>query len=288
MPPRSRGSEPAAGLHTKVVVILAISLALIFLVLATDLGHGQGSPGADAELAELLDGYEQTVQNLTARLRTAERGLKVLREADVATELHHQQTAAVQDALELVLAEVQRLRDEASEKEEAAELEEEIPTFSQMDLKQSLEMIEFNELGGTFKTWRTDFRCGKKWPQLPDNTTVECDPANGAPCCSSLGWCGGTAEHCGCPSCDNYFRAEHIQLVKDEGECLNAVEDLGKPETGLRGCAEIALTRAGCGRLIMFSPVVHTEWGCKCCHKEETGKQWKDHRQWQLHLYSLT
>ena len=50
---------------------------------------------------------------------------------------------------------------------------------------------------------RSDNKCGPEVP-LEDGTPARCDPDSAAFCCSSYGWCGGTAEYCSCETCKNY------------------------------------------------------------------------------------
>ena len=33
---------------------------------------------------------------------------------------------------------------------------------------------------------------------------MECDPDSDFPCCSALGWCGATKQHCHCKGCVSY------------------------------------------------------------------------------------
>lgn len=71
------------------------------------------------------------------------------------------------------------------------------------------DLAEFN---GT--RWRRDHRCGTAAP-LPDGGPGECDPTGEFACCSALGWCGVSAEHCNCAGCVNY-RARHAKALPPE------------------------------------------------------------------------
>merc|ERR1712194_775588 len=82
--------------------------------------------------------------------------------------------------------------DAAFEAEEAAKL------------KEQNELIKYDEATKTFKRFRPDFKCGSRVPLLPDEEQVECERASSSPCCSSLGWCGKSRNHCRCPTCIDY------------------------------------------------------------------------------------
>ncbi|XP_078585929.1 uncharacterized protein LOC144867737 [Branchiostoma floridae x Branchiostoma japonicum] len=51
--------------------------------------------------------------------------------------------------------------------------------------------------------WRDDDRCGPSYTTQTANPG-QCDPNSAKPCCSSLGWCGNTANHCTCSVCRDY------------------------------------------------------------------------------------
>lgn len=57
---------------------------------------------------------------------------------------------------------------------------------------------------GTAKRWRSDRRCGKNADPLPDGKPAECDPTGDYACCSALGWCGNSKQHCSCKGCISY------------------------------------------------------------------------------------
>eukprot|EP00058_Branchiostoma_floridae_P001043 XP_002586531.1 hypothetical protein BRAFLDRAFT_106430 [Branchiostoma floridae] len=63
------------------------------------------------------------------------------------------------------------------------------------------------------KKWRDDGRCGQGYP-AEDGNPSECDPYGASPCCSPVNWCGNTADHCNCPTCVNYNKADcHFPFV---------------------------------------------------------------------------
>merc|ERR1740138_2034190 len=52
--------------------------------------------------------------------------------------------------------------------------------------------------------FRSDNKCGKRVQMLPGGGPVQCNPYGLFPCCSALGWCGNTLQHCNCPTCMDY------------------------------------------------------------------------------------
>ena len=61
---------------------------------------------------------------------------------------------------------------------------------------------EWEKSGGVQKL-RYDGRCGEDYP-LPDGTPSECDPDGENYCCSAVGRCGNTVDHCTCFWCLDY------------------------------------------------------------------------------------
>lgn len=51
--------------------------------------------------------------------------------------------------------------------------------------------------------WRADGRCGEDVEGKDGTRPAECNPldALNRTCCSDVGWCGGSKEHCGCKDC---------------------------------------------------------------------------------------
>jgi len=52
--------------------------------------------------------------------------------------------------------------------------------------------------------FRSDYKCGKMTPKLSNGEAVGCDGAGGFFCCSDLGWCGSSGNHCDCRHCRDY------------------------------------------------------------------------------------
>eukprot|EP00439_Symbiodinium_sp_Y106_P072684 s1971_g13.t1 len=106
------------------------------------------------------------------------------------------------------------------------------------------------------------------------NFVVECTPGFDAPCCSALGWCGRSAEHCKCEMCTDYRDKVKITMKRfklhkakrepwqREEECETISADLGE-FTSPEDCAAVALKDAECGKLLMYS-WNYPNWGCRC------------------------
>lgn len=105
--------------------------------------------------------------------------------------------------------------DEASDKEETKEeVDEEAEEKQQkLDQEEQLKVIKYNETSKTFLRFRPvdDAKCGSRVPVLPDDTVVECNPTAASPCCSNLGWCGSTKEHCRCALCVDFRKPRESQ-----------------------------------------------------------------------------
>ena len=50
--------------------------------------------------------------------------------------------------------------------------------------------------------WRNDGRCGEDHPV--NGQLGQCDPDGESPCCSSVGECGNSDDHCKCEGCVDY------------------------------------------------------------------------------------
>merc|ERR1711879_332709 len=93
--------------------------------------------------------------------------------------------------------------------EEADEDEEE--RKRNLEKAEQLKLIKYNEGNKSFIRWRPDDKCSSRVPELPDDTVVECNPAGNTPCCSNLGWCGSTKEHCTCALCIDFRKPSDSQ-----------------------------------------------------------------------------
>ena len=82
----------------------------------------------------------------------------------------------------------------------------------------------------TGERWRKDRKCGSNAAPLPDGKVAECDPSGDFACCSALGWCGGSKQHCSCKGCINYKE----QYAKELGQSIASLPPM-PPKDGHRG-----------------------------------------------------
>lgn len=166
----------------------------------------------------LLARQNLILRNLTARLQTAENALSRLRQL----EARHQEAAAkINEALatkaggtRAVPAAKAAVAPQAADEEKAVEEssdEDDEAKKQQQEYSVQLKLIEYSDNPMAtnmslkrFLRFRPDHKCGSRAPPLPDDTVVECNPGGPSPCCSSLGWCGATKEHCKCGTCILY------------------------------------------------------------------------------------
>ncbi|KAJ8035497.1 hypothetical protein HOLleu_22747 [Holothuria leucospilota] len=71
------------------------------------------------------------------------------------------------------------------------------------------------------KPYRSDAQCGEGF-LAPNGKVAECNPDEVSPCCSDVGWCGSTSDHCNCPKCID-FRTVGTTAV--HSFCSNDVKD---------------------------------------------------------------
>eukprot|EP00913_Durusdinium_trenchii_P023248 g21826.t1 len=85
---------------------------------------------------------------------------------------------------------------------------------------------------GTVSAWGLS-ACGGDVSQVQEQGQVEqCPPGFDAPCCSALGWCGRSADHCKCEMCSDYRHKAKvtyagIKLKRAKRECETIAADLG-------------------------------------------------------------
>lgn len=159
----------------------------------------------------------ELIRNLTLRVRTAENAIQWLRKQSA---LHQAPRAA---AAAVPLASVAAVEEDPAAEapgdaagdgaasgggdggEEAEEDKEGGggKTEEQLEAErvEQLKLIKYDEAKKTFQRVRPDYKCGAAVPLLPDDELVECDHKGSHPCCSALGWCGKTKQHCRCPTC---------------------------------------------------------------------------------------
>lgn len=168
----------------------------------------------------------ELIRNLTLRVRTAENAIQWLRKQSAL----HQAPRAAAAAVPLASAAVSLASVAAVEEDPAAEApgggatgagdgaasgggdggeESEDKEEGGGKTEEQLEaerveqhkLIKYDEAKKTFQRVRPDYKCGAAVPLLPDDELVECDHKGSHPCCSALGWCGKTKQHCRCPTC---------------------------------------------------------------------------------------
>lgn len=190
------------------------------------------------QVQQALDRQSSVIKNLTLRLHTAEVALQFLEqdrqkakakaagasaasgkssgkssskstvvagpssEASAAGEGPSSEAAAGPAAVAAEEKPAEQVVEEESEEGEKTKEERE------EEEKEQFEQIQYDPIQKTYRRWRPDFKCGPSAPLLPDGEEVECLAASEAPCCSSLGWCGKTRNHCKCHSCTDYRKKE--------------------------------------------------------------------------------
>lgn len=162
------------------------------------------------------------------------------------------------------------VRGESARREDAVFHTGEVGEMKTWDAKmrRQLELIGYNEQNQTYNRWRSDFRCGRALPFLPDGEAVECEPDSEAPCCSNGGWCGKSKKHCTCDECFDYqvpftITVKDVKLAAIQQECSRQAHNFGEqPSPG--ECARLVVVEANCGRMFMFSQTF-PGWGCRCC-----------------------
>jgi len=185
------------------------------------------------QVQQALDQQSAVIKNLTLRLHTAEVALQFLeqdrqkareRQKAKASSLGvaaaasgkssskstvvagpSSETSAAGEGAAAVAAEEKSAEQVVEEEsEEGGKTKEE----REEEEKEQFEQIQYDPIQKTYRRWRPDFKCGPSAPILPDGTEVECLATSEAPCCSSLGWCGKTRNHCKCHSCTDYRKKE--------------------------------------------------------------------------------
>eukprot|EP00931_Biecheleriopsis_adriatica_P108479 TRINITY_DN82802_c0_g1_i1.p1 TRINITY_DN82802_c0_g1~~TRINITY_DN82802_c0_g1_i1.p1 ORF type:complete len:239 (+),score=75.75 TRINITY_DN82802_c0_g1_i1:54-770(+) len=216
---------------------LVVAICILFIVVGTWstlsqppalLSGVQGSTARQQGLEmEVVERHAALVKNMTVRLQTAEQALLDLKQAHEELLKKHKEERALRHSMKdmakrgggapvpapapsqpVPAASVEK----TAAKEPAAEEEEEgddgdgasSEAEKEAEEKEQRQLIEYNDVSGTYKRFRPDDKCGSRVPLLPDEEVVECDPKGETPCCSSLGWCGKTKAHCRCATCIDY------------------------------------------------------------------------------------
>lgn len=225
-------------------------------------------PGGDArdpqDLDRLMGHYGKLVRNMSIRIQTAEQLLRQVQRDQAQRMLQVDAAASASNSAPVVAAAPPKDDDDDGEESDDARQKREDRAE-----KQQRDMIHYDEATRRLRPWRSDFQCGDRVPLLPDGEVVECDPKSD-PCCSNLGWCGKTDEHCKCDTCIDYSNAAptvsppEARLTNEERECESAGPSLGDAATA-EDCADLLLaSKEACSRSFMFSRN-YPSWGCRCC-----------------------
>mmetsp|Transcript_17708 Transcript_17708/g.41163 ORF Transcript_17708/g.41163 Transcript_17708/m.41163 type:complete len:237 (+) Transcript_17708:127-837(+) len=209
---------------------LSIS-GLFFLALLSITFMTWGKPACDGFPdgmdPQVIDLYAAVLRNMTHRIETAEQVLLLLDRRREQALKQAAETAAAAAGVESAKTTTLRKQTVATKGANAAPqggksqpatviddaVEADVPTEPEEEFdeeaeerarKDQLRMIGYNPATKYYRRYRPDFKCGDRVPSLPDGEVVECNPQGNGPCCSSLGWCGKTREHCKCQLCVDY------------------------------------------------------------------------------------
>jgi len=282
----------APGCKTPGPLLLAIAAAAFFTacwLLALSPAISAAGPVPQALSASdrttvlsALEHYSVLARNMSVRISTAEQALLELQRR---LDRFRQQSKPFHGFERPPANAADHTGEENSEGESDAEREKRQTEEEQEQRK----LILYNESTKTYRRWRPDFLCGNKVPALPDDEPVECEPGGEAPCCSSLGWCGKSQDHCECGGCTDYrssvkITMKGVKLRAAQRECdsdsiAHSFDTQPSPEV----CAPLVLQQVECGRLLMFSHK-YPNWGCRCC-MPRTGEpfEMKEHLDWNVY-----
>lgn len=281
-----------------VVVMISVSVFFVRLTGPSSL-HADAAGAADRIAWELaLERYAALAKNMTLRIHVAEQALLQLQRRHGSKQVQH---PLITDFKRTVGDDANEVGDkeggsgggggDADPGDEPEETEEERQKRLDAELSEQHTLIGYDKTTKSFKQrWRPDFKCGDHVPLLPDEQPVECEPAGDYPCCSNLGWCGKSAEHCSCETCSDYqskvkLRLDGIEVLAKKRECDEIAFSLGEVATP-EECAKLAVKKAECGRLLMFSHT-YPSWGCRCC-MSGTGANDEDRPEWTLYQLKVS
>ena len=60
-------------------------------------------------------------------------------------------------------------------------------------------------------------KCGPNSPDAPPGRTMECDRFSSRPCCSGIGYCGFSRNHCSCHYCQDYRPSNYNEVRRARG-----------------------------------------------------------------------
>lgn len=278
------------------IIFAAVSITLLLLRL-NEPGALHADTGAanrvSLELA--LSRYKALAQNMTQRIRVAEQALLQLKGRQVAKRASLPLPAAADGGSAGDSDRSDKgsgfLNGPPGDLDSPEETEEERQKRLEEELKEQHQLIGYDGATKTFRQrWRSDFRCGDRAPLLPDETLVECEPAGEAPCCSNLGWCGKSPQHCTCDVCQDFsskvkLRLDETTLHTKKRECQDVAFNFGDIKTP-DACAKLVLDKAECGRMFMFPPN-YPDWGCRCC-TGGSGVTDEQHDEWMVYQIKVS
>eukprot|EP00933_Yihiella_yeosuensis_P006862 TRINITY_DN11168_c0_g1_i1.p1 TRINITY_DN11168_c0_g1~~TRINITY_DN11168_c0_g1_i1.p1 ORF type:complete len:329 (-),score=79.02 TRINITY_DN11168_c0_g1_i1:163-1149(-) len=311
----SQGTFKGGLLLGALVATALLSIALIVLNGNQD-GSLSGASflgGGDRALVEMaLERYKLLARNMSLRLETAEQSVRELNRRQEALSKGKPigkekvtigpaparpappaPPADDKDRQQETKEETKEETEEPEEPEEPEETEEERQKRVEAEEKEQKELIQYDEIKKTFRRYRGDYKCGNKVPPLPDAdaSAVECEPGFKAPCCSALGWCGRSAEHCTCEMCADYSHKVKVtfgelKLIAPKRECETPAENIGEFKTP-EECARQAIVQKECGNSIMFSES-YPEWGCRCCAIDTPPAEQGEGDLWSVYQFTYT
>jgi len=231
-------------------------------------------------IQQVLERYNMLARNMSLRIQTAEQALQQLQRRQASFRKSGDSSQPVPGAAGDAAGSAARPAEPAGAdagagggssgggEDEEEETDEERQRRQEEEEKEQRTLIEYNEATKSFRRWRPDFKCGNRVPLLPDGEVVECEPGGEAPCCSNLGWCGKSSEHCTCDLCSDYrsgaeVKFKGIKLAAEQRECETIAHNMGNLASP-KACAELAVPHIECGRAVMFSHK-YPQWGCRCC-----------------------
>ncbi|CAJ1386266.1 unnamed protein product [Effrenium voratum] len=302
--------------HGLIFITLGAAATLLgfFFVDAAATQSATGLRGGDRAVLELvLERYKVLARNVTMRVEAAERAVMELRRSRT-SEVAPAQPDSPQEAKPEVKEEKEESKEDTKgaeggsegagaegdaatdppfqfpDLEDPEETEEERAKRQEAEEQLQNSLILYNKTTGVYRRWRGDFKCANRVPPLPDGEAVECTPGFDAPCCSALGWCGRSADHCKCEMCSDYrhkakISFQSMRLHHAKRECETIAADLGE-FTSPEDCAHSAVNDAECGKMIMYS-FNYPNWGCRCCAMDTpTGDEEKP--EWNVYSFEVS
>jgi len=115
--------------------------------------------------------------------------------------------------------------------------------------------------------WRSDGRCGKKFPMM-NGKPHQCNPKlsgrRKGPCCSASGYCGNTEKHCSCDTCVDYSKEQDGDAADKKKDATDSDQSEDEKETSDKDGPDL---EAECKAAVEAGEDLHSEY-CKldCTH----------------------